>query len=142
MSSGIARHCHHDKLFDLVWDYEKSAYHIRTKKPREEQTLRMRLFALIPTERLSPVLAQAVAEGTRLRAESIRLWDEGTRLWAESIRLWTEGTRLRDESDRLRDESLKTHVVELEALHAELCHDCTWDGKTIFTRQKVDGEWY
>ena len=156
MSSGIAQHCYHDKLFGLVWDYEERADYIRTEKPREEKTLRMRLFALIPTERLSPVLAQAVAEGCRLRAEGNRLLAEGYRLfsgsnplWAEDTRIWdevnkqrAECNRLRAESNRLWVESLKTHIVELEALHAELCPDCPWDGTTIFTRRNEAGEWY
>ena len=31
---------------------------------------------------------------------------------------------------------------ELSELHAELCPDCPWDGKTIFTRKDKQGNWY
>lgn len=31
--------------------------------------------------------------------------------------------------------------TEMEKLHRELCPDCPWDGKTIFTRIDDRGDW-
>ena len=170
-------HCHHDVLLEIVTSFEKRVEYIRANKPASEIPLRLRLFQLIPPERLPAALGETRdegrrlwtegnrlrsegsrlwaegrrlraegdrlwIEGDRLRAEDNRLWIEGDRLWAEGTRLWTEGNRLRSEGNRLRDEGIAAHMPALLALHAALCPDCPWDGKTIFTHQNQDGTWY
>ena len=49
---GIAFHCHHDKLCEYVYDYDKRVEAIKRTKPVEEQELRLRLFKMIPDDRL------------------------------------------------------------------------------------------
>jgi len=150
---GIGLHCHHDVLVEVVWDYDKRVQFIQENKLEGEIPLRLRLFQLIPEDRLPAELVAAMAEGKRLWAEGKRLWAEGDRLWAEgnrisdkgnrfwveSNRLWAEGNRLMAEGKRLMAEGkrlwaegIAAHMPELLALHAELCPDCPWDGETIF----------
>jgi len=43
---------------------------------------------------------------------------------------------------KAREAYYKAYGKELTILHEELCPDCPWDGKTIFTRQNKKGEWY
>ena len=107
-------HCHHDVLLEIVTSFEKRVEYIRANKPASEIPLRLRLFQLIPPERLPAALGETRDEGRRL---------------------WTEG-------NRLRDEGIAAHMPALLALHAALCPDCPWDGKTIFTHQNQDGTWY
>ena len=142
-SSGVAFHCHHDRLVEFVTNYDERVAYIKQEKPPAERPLRLRLFQMVPPERLSAGLAEAVNESTRLReesdrlrAEGNRLWEEGHRLWAEASRLWTESTRLWAESTRLGVENIAQHMPELLALHAELCPECPWNGQTIFGREE------
>ncbi len=51
-TSGLAFHCHHDTLVELVLDYNDRVDYIKRRKPVEEQELRLRLFKLIPEEKL------------------------------------------------------------------------------------------
>jgi len=109
--SGVAFHCHHDRLVEFVTNYDERVAYIKQEKPPAERPLRLRLFQMVPPERLSAGLAEAVNESTRLReesdrlrAEGNRLWEEGHRLWAEASRLWTESTRLWAEGTRLWEE--------------------------------------
>ena len=141
--SGVAFHCHHDRLVEFVTNYDERVAYIKQEKPPAERPLRLRLFQMVPPERLSAGLAEAVNESTRLReesdrlrAEGNRLWEEGHRLWAEASRLWTESTRLWAESTRLGVENIAQHMPELLALHAELCPECPWNGQTIFGREE------
>ncbi len=48
MTSGIAFHCHHDKLYEWVYDYDERREYIIRYKPFGEQELRLRLFKMIP----------------------------------------------------------------------------------------------
>ena len=50
--SGLALHCHHDKLAEWCWDYQERLEYIQTEKPEEERELRKALFQLIPIELL------------------------------------------------------------------------------------------
>ena len=48
--SGLAFHCHHDVLFEYVYDYDERVRFIKKNKPRDEEKLRLKLFKLIPDE--------------------------------------------------------------------------------------------
>ncbi len=52
IKSGFAFHCHHDTLVEWVSDYARRVDYIKRRKPVEEQELRLRLFKLIPEEKL------------------------------------------------------------------------------------------
>jgi len=52
IKSGLAFHCYHGVLVEYVYDYDKRVEAIKDTKPIEEQELRLRLFRLIPYNRL------------------------------------------------------------------------------------------
>ena len=52
IKSGLAFHCHHDVLVEHVYDYNERVEFIKKNKSIEEQELRLRLFRLIPYNRL------------------------------------------------------------------------------------------
>ncbi len=52
VKSGLAFHVHHDKLIEFCTDYDDRVRYIKANKPADEVDLRLRLFQLIPAERL------------------------------------------------------------------------------------------
>ena len=59
VKSGLAYHCHHDRLFEYVYDYDERVNYIKEQKPKEERELRLRLFKLISADRLPQELNKA-----------------------------------------------------------------------------------
>ena len=49
---GIAFHCHHNTLVEYVHDYDERVEYIKNYKPEHEQELRLKLFKMIPVDRL------------------------------------------------------------------------------------------
>lgn len=48
MNSGIAVHCHHEELFEYVYDYDQRVEYIRDYKPMNEVGIRLAVFKLVP----------------------------------------------------------------------------------------------
>jgi len=109
--SGFAFHCHHDTLCEWVSDYDEWVDYIKEYKPPQEIELRLRLFQMIPEERLPEELVKAGTAYDKARTAYVKA-----------------GTA--------HDKAIVSHTKELEKLHAELCPNCTWDGKTIFKELK------
>jgi tetratricopeptide (TPR) repeat protein len=55
---------------------------------------------------------------------------------------WKDYKEAREAYNEAWGACLSRYSKELDALHDELFPDCTWDGKTIFTRKNDKGEWY
>jgi hypothetical protein len=45
--SGMFWHCHHDRLYEYVWDYQERVDYIKNEKPKNEIETRLRLFKKI-----------------------------------------------------------------------------------------------
>ena len=122
--SGFAFHCHHDTLFEWVWDFEERVRHIKEHKPQKEQGLRLKLFQMIPSERLPQELLKA---------------------WAAYDKAWAACAKAKAAYDKAKaayygawadyDKAVADCAPQMEALHKELCPDCPWDGKTIFPQE-------
>ena len=126
--AGFAFHCHHNQLIECIYDFNKRVEYIKENKPPEEQSLRLRLFQLIPSDRIP---AQDSVE------------------WITYDKAWEAYKKVREAYDKAGEAYVKAEEAyllkysqELEELHKELCPDCPWDGKTIFTRKNENGEWY
>ncbi|KKN12481.1 hypothetical protein LCGC14_1016050 [marine sediment metagenome] len=113
--SGIAFHCHHDVLAEYVYDYEERVEFIKDSKPETERKLRLKLFKLIPQDRLPQ-----------------KAWDAYGKAWDACGKAWDAYDKARGAYDKARDACGKTNHKALEKLHKELCPDCPWDGHTIF----------
>ena len=105
--TGFAFHCHHNKLVEWVSDYHQRVKYIKREKPPEEQALRLRLFKMIPPDRLPADLYKARADFAKAVADFAKVWADAARAWAD---------------------------VDWKSLHEELCPDCPWDGETIFRK--------
>lgn len=103
---GLAFHCHHDELIERIPSI--SAFKGRQdfiRRRKGEVELRLRLFKMIPLERMPQ-------EGLEEFMDIL----EGGLLWDDT-------------------EYYEKNKEFIEALHKELCPDCPWDGRTIFTRE-------
>ena len=104
---GFAFHCYHYTLFSWVYDYDKRVSYIKADKPKAEQKLRLKLFRMIPEDRLPSKLHEA-------REAYNEAWEAYNKA-GEAFNMAGEAC-----------------MPELLKLHEELCPNCPFDGKTIF----------
>ena len=123
--SGIAFHVHHNTLFEFCYDYDERAEFIQRCKPYNEQELRLRLFQLIPLDRL-PKKGLA----TYLKAQEA--YDKVREVYHKAGETLDKA---REAYYKTREVYLKANEKALEKLHSELCPDCPWDGETIFSKE-------
>ncbi len=143
--SGLAFHCHHDKLFEYCYDYDERVDFIKHHKPEGEQKLRLKLFKLIPDDRLPQrglsVYDKACDAYRRARGVYDKACDAYRR--ARGVydkacdaydRAWNVYDKACDAYDKAWGAYYKANRKELGKLHEELCPGCTWDGETIFPK--------
>lgn len=143
MKKGLAMHCHHDKLFECVYDYQERVDYIKAHKPQEEQELRLRLFQMMP-DALTPGIdsdewgayLKACDAYGKARDAYNKVRDALTKAWDACDKAWGTCDKACDAYDKARDAYNKKYAPELEKLHKEICPDCPWDGKTIFGGKK------
>jgi hypothetical protein len=118
----FALHCHHKILAEpLTEDAENRIAYIISSKPKHEQALRLRLFRPVPEKKLAK-RQKADAERQKAYAEWQKADAERQKAYAE----WEKAYAEREKAD-----------AELAVLiHAKVCKDCPWDGKTIFSKER------
>ena len=125
---GIAFHCHHDKLCEYVYDYDKRVEAIKRTKPVEEQELRLRLFKMIPDDRLpwrdSPEYLACDKAGAA--------YDKAGAAYDKAVAAYDKAVAAYDKAWAAYNKE------ELERLHIELCPNCPWDGHTIFSKSEKE----
>jgi hypothetical protein len=135
MKKGFAFHCHHDKLVEWVYDYDERVDSIKDTKPPKEQELRLKLFKLIPKDRVPAEITQARATYNKARATCNKARATYNKAWAACDKAWAtydKAWATYDKAWATYDKALQDCQPELEKLHAELCPECPWDGRTIF----------
>ncbi len=153
IKSGLAFHCHHDVLFEYVYDSDERVRFIKENKPKGEQKLRLKLFQMIPDE-LIPSRDSSAWEAydkarkayDKARKACDKAWeayDKTRKAYDKAWEAYDKARKARDKAWEARDKAweayskawkvyCKKHHKELEKLHTNLCPDCPWDGKTIF----------
>ena len=126
---GLAFHCHHDILCEYVYDYEERVQFIKTRKLKSEQSLRLRLFKMIPDDRIPgrdslewQNWKKAEQNWKKMYLINEKTWQPHAKAEKICVRAW------QDYIDKYGD--------EIKQLHKELCPDCPFDGKTIFSEGK------
>ena len=120
---GLAFHLHHDRLVEYCHDYAGRVDCIKYFKEPSEHALRLRLFKLIPNDKLPEDIAKAIRKCINLHRACER------NSWGSAYTLpYFRFRDARNEVERL----LYTHSQEIHKLHEELCPNCPWDGQTIF----------
>ncbi len=125
MKTGFAFHCHHDTLVEWVTDYDERVKYIKENKPESEQELRLRLFKMIPPDRLPPELYKAGDDYDKALDAYNKAGDAYNKAWDAC-------TKARPAYDK----AWAAYLPALIALHKELCPNCPWDGNTIFTEKE------
>ena len=122
-NSGLSHCCHHDKHYEWCTDYQKRLDYIKTNKPANEQELRLRLFKIIPLDRLPPSLDEAFHSYD----EAGKAYNEALEACDEAGKAYDEAGKAYDEAGKACDEAVKACEPELAKLHDELFPDCTWN---------------
>ena len=142
---GFALHVHHDVLIEGCYGYEERIEIIKTQKPPKERELRSKLFQIIPNRYIPKELVKAWDANKKARDAYEEAWDANEKARDANEKAWDANKKARDAYKKARDAYetlLAKYMPTLEALHAKLCPDCPWNGKTIFTRKNDKGEWY
>ena len=160
MKSGIAFHCHHDILYEFVYNYDMRVKYIKEHKPLEEQELRLKLFKLIPDDKVpggdSPeyealnktrealdkaweAFGKAWEAYFKAREAWDKAWEALDKAWEAFGKAWEALDKAREAwgkaweaLDVAQDTYFKKYDGEIKKLHEELCPDCPWGGRTIF----------
>jgi hypothetical protein len=150
MIQGLAFHCHHNKLVEFVYDLGERQQVIRDDKPEEEIELRLRLLQIIPEERLPQKGLDEYMRAWEVCKKTLQAYYKAANAF---YRYWIKEEYYKYKAERDYYKAIKAYnklerayyqknKVALEKLHKELCPDCPWNGKTIFTRKDAKGNWY
>ena len=129
-------HVHHDDLVEPLWGpIEKRIDYIKKNKPASEQKLRLRL--------LKPVRGQlpiAVVEAWEAHLQARAAYDQARATYDQAGEAYGQAGEAYGQAEAAYDQAgaayyqvLAGHTDEINALHAQECPDCPWDGKTIFS---------
>ena len=148
--TGLYWHCHHDRLWEYVYDAEMRRAYILENKPRAEQATRLERFQPVRTP--PPALGQALAA----YVQAIAACDQAIAAYAQAHASADAQARAAAYDDQARAAHAQARVAldqarvayararvayaralaaadpEMVALHALECVDCPWDGQTLF----------
>ena len=137
--AGFAFHCHHDILVEYVHDYQERANFIINHKPSHEQELRLRLFKMIPADKLPTGWADVIsmevaARDARSKASNtygsiVRRQEQPSSKERQSYR---ETIQAHSDAEVRCITIMGKYLPELKKLHDSICPDCPWNGNTIF----------
>jgi len=162
VQTGFFWHVHHDRLLEWCYSYNERASYISEQKREDQKETRLRLFkpvkGKLPQEVVEAgrVLDKAWHAYDEAGRASDKAWhaynragrasDEVWQAYNRARRAYVEAGQVRVEADRAYnkaqqvynkawhayDEARRKNMPAIEALHKEECHNCPWDGKTIF----------
>ena len=130
LKSGLAFHCHHDVLYEWVYNFDERVKYIRQHK--EEQELRLRLFKLIPPDRTPGIESQEYKAYAKAAEAYNKAWDVYNKTRKAYYKVREAYEKAREAYEKAREAYEKAWGDKILKLHKQLCSDCTWNGKTIF----------
>jgi len=134
-------HIHHDVLVEFSGDIEERIRYIKTHKPAKEVPLRLRLLKPVQGKLPDTVIkagvtnheASVARDKARVAYDKAWVTRDKTRASCDKAgAAYYEASMARDKAGAVLNETLDAHQSEIEALHAQECPDCPWNGKTIF----------
>jgi tetratricopeptide (TPR) repeat protein len=145
----FAWHIHHDQLVEpLTEPISKRRAYIKEYKPKHERPTRLRLLKVVRGKLPQPVLTAGAAYD--------KAWAAYDKAWAAYHKAWAAYDKARaaydkawaacdkagtacDKAGAAYDKALAAcdkagaaYAPAIEALHAQECPNCPWDGRTIF----------
>ena len=155
VQTGFFWHVHHRVLLEWCYDYDGRASFISEQKREDQKETRLRLFKPVKGK-----LPQEVVEAGRVLDKAWHAYDEAGRAsdkawhaynragrasdkawqayyetqqaYYETQQAYNEASQAYNRARQALDEALHKNMSAIEALHREECHDCPWNGKTIF----------
>jgi len=155
VQTGFFWHVHHRVLLEWCYDYDGRASYISEQKREDQKETRLRLFKPVKGK-----LPQEVVEAGRVLDKAWHAYDEAGRAsdkawhaynragrasdkawqayyetqqaYYETQQAYNEASQAYNRARQALDEALHKNMSAIEALHREECHDCPWNGKTIF----------
>jgi len=137
--SGIYRHCHHNKLFEYVYDEQERINYIINRKPANEVDTRLRLFKPEKMENLPKEVKEAYKahnKARKAREEAYKACEEAREAREEALEAYEEANKAYGAMYKVLKEAIVNNMDKLEELHRKECPDCPWDGKTIFPKKE------
>jgi len=126
---GFFWHVHHGILIEWCHSYDERAEYIRTGKSPDEQETRLRLFQPVKGS-----LPEEVIEARRALNEAWRVYNKARRAFFGTSRVDSEAYEAYVKATRAFNEAVSKNMSKIEALHAEECPNCPWNGHTIFPK--------
>jgi len=122
-------HIHHDGLLEILTEPASArAVFIRGNKPAHEiETRLMRMGPIRNVDRIPVVVREAKNTLSEMARQAYGS-PPSTAFQESSSEVWGAYS----EATSAYYKACRTHRAEIEALHAEECPDCPWDGKTLF----------
>ena len=157
-NEGFYWHVHHDVLMEWCFDAVGRQAYIRAEKPASEVELRLRLMQPVRGQ-LPEVVVKARAEYEKARAEYDKAeagyekaqagydkaWAGYEKARAGCDKAWAGYEKAQAGYDKARagcdkarakyNKAISHHQVEIEALHAQECPNCPWNGSIIFPKR-------
>ena len=127
-------HVHHC-MYLIQWTYEpieRRIEYIQAYKPKHERATRLRL--------LKPVQGKLPDELVQAGAVFSQAWAMLDQAWATYRQAWATYDQtgiVYDQARAAYDQAYRACLPAIEALHAQECPECPWDGRTIFPQEKL-----
>jgi len=80
---------------------------------------------------------KACDEALKAYFEALKACDEAWKAYGEAGKACDEAWKAYGEAGKAYDEAWKACAKYFTKLHKELCPNCPWDGKTIFSKRRV-----
>ena len=137
-------HIHHDTLVEFSDDIEERIRCINEYKPAEEVPLRLHLLKPV-RGKLPDAVVRAGKACRKAYVAYAKAYVAPAKAWAayaKACATYAKACATYNKAEAAYVETLDAHKDEIEALHAQECPNCPWNGKTIFPemRQTKEGE--
>ena len=148
VQTGFFWHVHHEVLIEWCYSYNERASYISEQKREDQKETRLRLFkpvkGKLPQEVVEAGQAyvkagQALNEAQQARVGARQVYDKAWQasdkawqVYVEARQAYVEARQAYNKAWRALNEALRKNMPDIEALHKEECHNCPWNGKTIF----------
>jgi len=131
--SGFAFHCHHETLVEWTYDYNDRVEYIKSEKSEEEIELRLRLFQMIPEDRIPTGLRNAL----EVYKKAQKVYENVLDSCDKAQKVYDKAQKVYGKAGKVYDKAWMAYKDHFITLHTELCPDCPWDGWTIFPNRRI-----
>jgi hypothetical protein len=147
--SGLAIHCHHDKLFEYCYNYDEKVNYIKSDKPKHEIETRLQLFKMLSREAIAELpkrlvkayadwkkadaeYTKANAEYNKARVKADADWEKAYADWKKAYADWKKAYADWKKADAEYTKADAEYTkADQEAWHKKWCGCKEWNGKEI-----------